>query len=183
MNNKFAKDHYKLYKSGKLWVAALVTATVLGGAAVTTTAHAAENTAATTNTEVVNQAVTGVTTSADQSSANEQVTVPAQPKVAGNQSSQAETGQIATQGGSQEASSEALPAIDTDQQLQDLLTENTDLAKQLLGRAAIFHIFFKGNHDQCGYQWEHCNWQLSKGARIRDSWRLTKPDQEGSLLS
>lgn len=152
-NTKFTKNHYKLYKSGKLWVAALVTATVLGGAAVTTTAHAAENTATTTNAAAVSRPATELTTSSDQTSASGQVTAPVQatvtqPTTADGKTSPVETGtQLATnqvkQGNVTAGLSEGPSAIDTDQQLQDLFTENTDLAKQLLGRAAIFHIFSK----------------------------------------
>ena len=43
MNRLSTKNHYKLYKSGKQWITALVIATTLGITAVTTTAHAEDN--------------------------------------------------------------------------------------------------------------------------------------------
>lgn len=70
------KPHFKMYKSGKLWLTAMVTTLTLAGAGVTTVAHADENTtdvnSSTAETSAGGNAVTSTTadTGASQENSN-----------------------------------------------------------------------------------------------------------------
>ncbi|WP_295730247.1 SspB-related isopeptide-forming adhesin [uncultured Limosilactobacillus sp.] len=68
------KPHFKMYKSGKLWLTAMVTTLTLAGAGVTTVAHADENTtganSSTAETKAGGNAVTSTTANTSDSQEN-----------------------------------------------------------------------------------------------------------------
>lgn len=122
MNKLSTKNHYKLYKSGKQWITALVIATTLGITAVTTTAHAEDNPATT------NEQPKSVPTKMDDGSKlNNWVnqTENSKREKAADQSSM-------TKKSGQDVKNEEQPAkvtttFDNDQQLHKLFTSDTDI--------------------------------------------------------
>ena len=141
MNKLSTKNHYKLYKSGKQWITALVIATTLGVTAVTTTAHAADN-PATTNEQ--SELVKSETTKTDDGSKPDnlvnQTESTKQEKTADQSSMTKKSGQDVK---NEQQPAKVTTTFDNDQQLHKLFTSDTDIntVKQLLGPATIFHIF------------------------------------------
>ena len=133
MNKLSTKNHYKLYKSGKQWITALVIATTLGITAVTTTAHAKDN-PATTNEQ--SELVKSVPTKTDDVSKPNNLVY--QTENSTDQSSMTKKDVK-----NEEQSAKVTTTFDNDQQLHKLFTSDTDIntVKQLLGPATIFHIF------------------------------------------
>ncbi len=125
MNVLQGRNHYKLYKSGKLWVAALIVAT--GLMTVPVVAHADENGTA------------PVTAQADQqrfaTNVNEAVTTVNNNQV--HTTSTVASGQVKADGHQEKTT------FDNDQDLHKQLSDRMNLDHQVLGKATIFHIFSK----------------------------------------
>ena len=113
-NNHSGKDHYKLYKAGKLWLTALVTTTVFGVALLGT-----QDASANTNQGDDNNVVS----------------------VKGNTS--ASEGAPAKAENDQSAKNDISTTLDNDQALRQKFTGISDgqLSQYPLGKASIFHIF------------------------------------------
>ncbi len=125
MNILQGHNHYKLYKSGKLWVAALIVAT--GLMTVPSVAHADENETA------------PVTIQADQQSAanTNGSAVKGDVKQSNQQTPVTDNGQV------QSADQQAKTTFDNDQDLHKQLSDKINLDQQVLGKGTIFHIFAK----------------------------------------
>lgn len=123
MNILQGHNHYKLYKSGKLWVAALIVAT--GLMTVPSVAHADGNDAA------------PVTIQADQQKATADATRSV-AKVDGSQQTPiTDNGQVKSE------DQQAKTSFDNDQDLQNQLSHEINFDQQVLGKGTIFHIFSK----------------------------------------
>lgn len=141
MNKLSTKNHYKLYKSGKQWITALVIATTLGITAVTTTAHAEDNPATTKEqSELVKSVPTKTDDGSKPNNLVNQTENSKQEKAADQLSMTKKSGQDVK---NEEQPAKVTTTFDNDQQLHKLFTSDTDIntVKQLLGPATIFHIF------------------------------------------
>ena len=141
MNRLSTKNHYKLYKSGKQWITALVIATTLGITAVTTTAHAEDNPDTTSEqSELVKSVSTKTDDGSKPNNLVNQTENSKQEKAADQSSMTKKLGQDVK---NEEQPAKVTTTFDNDQQLHKLFTSDTDIntVKQLLGPATIFHIF------------------------------------------
>lgn len=136
-NNHSGKDHYKLYKAGKLWLTALVTTTVFGVALLGT-----QDASANTNT---NPAVaTEVTSDSTQGDDNNVVSVKRNTSAGNdNEAASASEGAPAKAENDQSAKNDISTTLDNDQALRQKFTGISDgqLSQHPLGKASIFHIF------------------------------------------
>lgn len=134
-NNHSGKDHYKLYKAGKLWLTALVTTTVFGVALLGT-----QDASANTNPAVA----TEVTSDSTQGDDNNVVSVKGNTSAGNdNEAASASEGAPAKAENDQSAKNDISTTLDNDQALRQKFTGISDgqLSQHPLGKASIFHIF------------------------------------------
>lgn len=132
-NNHSGKDHYKLYKAGKLWLTALVTTTVFG-VALLGTQDASANPAVATE----------VTSGSTQGDDNNVVSVKRNTSAGNdNEAASASEGAPAKAENDQSAKNDISTTLDNDQALRQKFTGISDgqLSQHPLGKASIFHIF------------------------------------------
>ena len=129
-NNHSGKDHYKLYKAGKLWLTALVTTTVFG-VALLGTQDASANTNPAVATEVTSDSTQGDDNKGNTSAGND------------NEAASASEGAPAKAENDQSAKNDISTTLDNDQALRQKFTGISDgqLSQHPLGKASIFHIF------------------------------------------
>lgn len=125
MNILQGRNHYKLYKSGKLWVAALIVAT--GLMTVPVVAHADENGTAPVTAQADQQRVA--------TNVNEAMTTVNNNQV--HTTSTVASGQVKADGHQEKT------IFDNDQDLHKQLSDGMNLDHQVLRKATIFHIFSK----------------------------------------
>ncbi|HIW70623.1 MAG TPA: KxYKxGKxW signal peptide domain-containing protein [Candidatus Limosilactobacillus merdipullorum] len=125
MNILQGRNHYKLYKSGKLWVAALIVAT--GLMTVPVVAHADENGTAPVTAQADQQRVA--------TNVNEAMTTVNNNQV--HTTSTVASGQVKADGHQEKTT------FDSDQDLHKQLSDGMNLDHQVLRKATIFHIFSK----------------------------------------
>lgn len=134
-NNHSGKNHYKLYKAGKLWLTALVTTTVFGVALQGT-----QDASANTNPAVA----TEVTSDSTQGDDNNVVSVKGNTSAGNdNEAASASEGAPAKAENDQSAKNDISTTLDNDQALRQKFTGISDgqLSQHPLGKASIFHIF------------------------------------------
>lgn len=130
-NNHSGKDHYKLYKAGKLWLTALVTTTVFGVALLGT-----QDASANTNPAVA--------TASDSTQGDDNNVVKGNTSAGNdNEAASASEGAPAKAENDQSAKNDISTTLDNDQALRQKFTGISDgqLSQHPLGKASIFHIF------------------------------------------
>ncbi|WP_283588152.1 collagen-binding domain-containing protein [Limosilactobacillus viscerum] len=133
-NNHSGKDHYKLYKAGKLWLTALVTTTVFGVALLGT-----QDASANTNPAVATDVKADFKT--DMNNRYIDVSGAAGSIINDNEAASASEGAPAK--ADQSAKNDISTTLDNDQALRQKFTGISDgqLSQHPLGKASIFHIF------------------------------------------